>query len=136
MVGTFSQRFACVASEPNGVEYHGFMKPSSWDKQLGLASPLKCAAIQSGQTNNPSMDKDEAEDEVGLDASHHIRIFLRGGEKCFFLTSSLQKLALRHEFPQAEVQVSPPVSGVSGFAVDGIVLRSTQSLCRRTLDRT
>jgi len=89
MVGTFSQRFACVASEPNGVEYHGFMKPSSWDKQLGLASPLKCAAIQSGQTNNPSMDKDEAEDEVGLDASHHIRIFLRDGENLFFLTSSL-----------------------------------------------
>jgi hypothetical protein len=55
------------------------MKPLSWDKQLGLASPLKCAAIQSGQTNNPSMDKHEAEDEVGLDASHHTRIFLRGG---------------------------------------------------------
>ena len=64
------------------------MKPLSWDKQLGLASPLKCAAIQSGQTNNPSMDKDEAEDEVGLDASHHTRIFLRGGENLFSLTSS------------------------------------------------
>jgi hypothetical protein len=63
------------------------MKPLSWDKQLGLASPLKCAAIQSGQTN-PSMDKVEAEDEVGLDASHHIRIFLRGGENLFSLTSS------------------------------------------------
>jgi hypothetical protein len=35
MVGTFSQRFACVASEPNGVERHCFMKPSSWDKPLG-----------------------------------------------------------------------------------------------------
>jgi hypothetical protein len=34
------------------------------------------------------MDKDEAEDEVGLDASHHTRIFLRGGENLFFLTSS------------------------------------------------
>src|ERR1035437_1712222 len=32
------------------------MKPSSWDKQLGLASPLECAASQSGQTNNPSKE--------------------------------------------------------------------------------
>jgi hypothetical protein len=56
---------------------------------LGLVSPLKCGAIQSGQTNNPSKDKDEAGDEVGLDASHHTRIFLRGGGNLFFLTSSL-----------------------------------------------
>jgi hypothetical protein len=62
------------------------MKPLSWDKQLGLASPLKCAAIQSDQTNNPS--KNEVRNEVGLDASHHTRIFLRGGENLFSLTSS------------------------------------------------
>jgi hypothetical protein len=30
------------------------MKPSSWDKQLGLASPLERAARQSNQTDNPS----------------------------------------------------------------------------------
>ncbi len=59
------------------------MKPSRWDMQLGSASPLEYAAIQSGQTNNPSMDKDEAGDEVGLDASHHTRIFRRGGENLF-----------------------------------------------------
>ncbi len=47
----------------------------------------------------------------------------------------LQKLALS-ESPQAEVQALPPVSGVIGFVVGGIVLRSTQSLCRRKLDRT
>jgi hypothetical protein len=64
------------------------MKPLSWDTQLGLALPLKSAAGQSNQTNNPSMDKDEAGDEVGLDASHHTRISQRGGEKIFFLTSS------------------------------------------------
>jgi hypothetical protein len=57
-------------------------------KQLGLASSLKCAVIQSGQTNNPSRDKDEVGDAVGLDASHHARIFLRGGENLFSLTSS------------------------------------------------
>jgi len=62
------------------------MKPLSWDMQLGLASPLKCAAIQSDQTNNPS--KNEVRNEVGLDASHHTRIFLRGGENLFSLTSS------------------------------------------------
>ena len=83
LVGTFSQRLACVASQPNGVEHHCFMKPSSWDKQLGLASPLKCAAIQSGQTNNPSRN------ETGLDASHHIHVSPEGRGKIFFLTSSL-----------------------------------------------
>jgi hypothetical protein len=57
------------------------MEPSSWDKQLGLASPLERAVGQSNQTNNPSKN------EVGLDVSHHTRIFSRGGEKLFFLTS-------------------------------------------------
>jgi len=61
------------------------MKPSSWDKQLGLASPLESAASQSGQTNNPSKTG------VGLDVSHHTCAFPRGGEKFFFLTSSLSK---------------------------------------------
>jgi hypothetical protein len=57
------------------------MKPSSWDKQLGLASPRGSAASQSDQTNNPSKN------EVGLDVSHHARISQRGGEKLFYLTS-------------------------------------------------
>jgi hypothetical protein len=61
------------------------MKPSSWDKQLGLASPLERATGQSNQTNNPS--KNEVGNEVGLDVSHHTRISQRGGEKLFFLTS-------------------------------------------------
>jgi hypothetical protein len=62
------------------------MKPSSWDKQLGLASPRGSAASQSDQTNNPS--KNEVRNEVGLDVSHHARISQRGGENLFFLTSS------------------------------------------------
>jgi hypothetical protein len=82
MVGTLSQRFACVASEPNGVERHCFMKPSSGDQLLGLALPLEPAAGQSNQTNNPSKN------EVGLDVSHHSPVFPRGGEKFSFLTSS------------------------------------------------
>jgi hypothetical protein len=65
------------------------MKPSSWDKQLGLASPLECSASQSGQTNNPSKN------EVGLDVSHHTRIFPRGEEKLFSLTSSFIRRAFR-----------------------------------------
>ena len=55
------------------------MKPWSWDKQLGLASPLKCAAIQSGQTKNPSKN------EVGLDVSHHTHVSPEGRGKYFFL---------------------------------------------------
>ena len=33
------------------------MKPSSWDKQLGLALPQECAASQSDQTVNPSKNE-------------------------------------------------------------------------------
>ena len=55
------------------------MKPLSWDKQLGLASPLKSAAIQSGQTNHPSKN------EVGLDVSHQARTSPEGRGKYFFL---------------------------------------------------
>jgi hypothetical protein len=62
------------------------MKPSSWDKQLGLASPRESAASQSDQTINPS--KNVERNEVGLDVSHHARISQRGGEKIFYLTSS------------------------------------------------
>src|ERR1035441_143271 len=79
LVGTFSQRLACVASYPNGVEHHGFMKPLSWDKQLGLVSPLESAASQSGQTNNPS------ENETGLDVSHHTHVSPEGRGKYFSL---------------------------------------------------
>ena len=62
------------------------MKPSSGDKQVGLASPRESAASQSEKTNKPS--KDVVRNEVGLDVSHHTRISRRGGEKLFLLTSS------------------------------------------------
>jgi hypothetical protein len=65
------------------------MKPSSWDKQVELASPRESAASQSDQTNNPS--KDVVRNEVGLDVSHHTRISQRGGEMLFLLTSSLPR---------------------------------------------
>ena len=55
------------------------MKPWSWDKQLGLASPLESAASQSGQTNNPS------ENEAGLDVSHHTDVSPEGRRENFFL---------------------------------------------------
>ena len=61
------------------------MKPSSWDKQLGLALPRENAASQSDPTNDPS--KNEVRIEVGLDVSHYARISQRGGERLFSLTS-------------------------------------------------
>jgi hypothetical protein len=64
------------------------MKPSNWDKQLGLASSLESAASQSNQTNNPSTN------EVGLDVSHHTRIFPRGGEKLFFLDFLFHRMSV------------------------------------------
>jgi hypothetical protein len=59
------------------------MKPSSWDKQLGLALPRGSAASQSDQTNNPS--KNEVRNEVGLDVSHHTHVSPEGRGKYFFL---------------------------------------------------
>jgi hypothetical protein len=56
------------------------MKPSSWDKQLGLALPRDSAASQSDQTNNPS--KNEVRNEVGLDVTTPAS--LRGAGKRFF----------------------------------------------------
>ena len=55
------------------------MKPFCWDKQLGLASPLKCVAIQSAKT------KSSSKKEIGLDASHCTRVSLEEREKNFFL---------------------------------------------------
>jgi hypothetical protein len=63
------------------------MKPSSWDKQLGLASPRESAASQSDKTNNPS--KNEVRNGVGLDVSHHARISQRGGENIFSCRATL-----------------------------------------------
>jgi hypothetical protein len=57
------------------------MKPLSWDKQLGLASPLNHAAIQ-GKIKSPSNK------EAGLDASHQILVSREGRGENFFLTSS------------------------------------------------
>src|SRR5215469_13239847 len=47
------QHLACVAAQLNGVKRHRSMKSSSRDQQLGLASPLNYAAIQSGKTKTP-----------------------------------------------------------------------------------
>src|ERR1035437_9367694 len=55
------------------------MKPLSWDKQLGLVSPLKHAASQSNETNNPSKN------ETGLDVSHHTHVSPEGRGKYVFL---------------------------------------------------
>ena len=70
------------------------MKPLSWDKQLGLVSPLKCAAIQSGQTKNPSKN------EVGLDASHHAHTSPEGRGKYFFLDILSHRMSVMAIFRQ------------------------------------
>jgi hypothetical protein len=58
------------------------MKPSSRDYQLGLASPLNYAAIQSGNIKNPSHK------EAGLDVTQAPWFPARAGKRIFFLTSS------------------------------------------------
>src|SRR5260370_34921123 len=77
------------------------MKPSSWDKQLGLALPRERAASQSDQSNTPS--KNAVRNEVGLDVSHHTRISQRGGEKCFFLDILFHRMSAMAMFRQPSV---------------------------------
>jgi hypothetical protein len=74
------------------------MKPSSGDKQLGLASPLKYAASQSDKTNNPS--KNEVRNDVVLDVSHHARISQRGGEKLFLLDILFHRMSVMAIYQQ------------------------------------
>src|ERR1035441_9080538 len=68
------------------------MKPLSWDKQLGLVSPLESAASQSGQTNNPS------ENETGLDVSHHTHVSPEGGGKYFSLDILFHRMSVMAMF--------------------------------------
>jgi hypothetical protein len=56
------------------------MKSVSRDQQLGLASPLNYAAIQSGKTKTPLRRRRSGQ---GLDASH--TAFARGEGREFFL---------------------------------------------------
>jgi hypothetical protein len=58
------------------------MKPSTWEQQLGLASPLKYAAIQCDHTKAP-LRRRQGWMQVATLASP-----LEGREKTFFLTSS------------------------------------------------
>jgi hypothetical protein len=77
VVGTLANGLACVASEPNGVERYRFMKPSSWDKQLGLGFAAGMRGEPGGQTKNPSKN------ETGLDASHNIYVSSEGRGEFF-----------------------------------------------------
>jgi hypothetical protein len=77
------------SSQLNGVKRYRYMKPSSRDQQLGLASPLNCAAIQSGKTKTPLRRRRRGQ---GLDASH--TAFREGRGENFLLTSSFTGRAL------------------------------------------
>jgi hypothetical protein len=83
MVGNYRQHLACVAAQPNGVKRHRTMKPPSRDSQLGLASLLNYAAIESGKTKTPLRRRRSGQ---GLDASHNT--FREGRGENFLLTSS------------------------------------------------
>jgi hypothetical protein len=82
------------------------MKPSSWDKQLGLVSPLKSAAIQSGQTNHPSKN------EVGLDVSHHIHVSPEGRGKYFvldILSHRMSVIGIFHHLRRLPNRIAAPI---------------------------
>jgi hypothetical protein len=78
MVGTYRQHLACVAAQLNGVKRHRSMKPSSRDQQLGLASPLNYAAIQSGKTKTPLRSE-----EKRAGAGCKLHRLPRGGKRIF-----------------------------------------------------
>ena len=68
------------------------MKPSSWDKQLGLPLPLKSAASQSDQTNNPS--KDEVRNEVGAGCKSPRPHLSEGLGESFFLDILFHRISV------------------------------------------
>jgi hypothetical protein len=69
------------------------MKPSSWDKQLGLALPLKSAASQSDETNNPS--KNEVRYEVGAGCKSPHPHLPEGRGEVFFLDILFHRMGCR-----------------------------------------
>ena len=70
------------------------MKPSSRDYQLGLASPLNYAAIQSGNIKSPSKK------EAGLDVSHHALVSREGRGENFFLDILFNRMSAMAIFQQ------------------------------------
>ena len=79
------------------------MKPSSWDKQLRLASPLEFAASQDGKNKNLSRN------ETGLDASHHIRFSPEGRGKNFFLDIPFHRMSAIEIFHRLRLRINPPM---------------------------
>jgi hypothetical protein len=80
------------------------MKPVSWDKQLGLASPLETAASQSGKIKSPSNK------EAGLDVSHHALVSREGRGENFFLDILFYRMSVMGILQQAKV-VGVPFRG-------------------------
>ena len=78
----FDQPVGMLPARPHLDQRHLYVKPSSRDYPLGLASPLNYAAIQSGNIKSPSKK------EAGLDISHHTLFPAREGERIVPLTSS------------------------------------------------
>jgi hypothetical protein len=97
------------------------MKPSSWDKQLGMVSPPKSAAIQSGQTNHPSKN------EVGLDVSHHIHLSLEGKGKYFFLDILFHRMSATTIRQGACIVIGMHHSGIAAFGAGVHSAFSTES---------
>jgi hypothetical protein len=77
------------------------MKPSSWDKQLGLALPLKSAASQSDETNNPS--KNEVRYEVGAGCKSPHPHLPEGRGEVFFLDILFHRISVMAMFHQLRV---------------------------------
>jgi hypothetical protein len=64
------------------------MKPLPGNQQLGLASPLNYAAIQSGNIKSPSKK------EAGLDVSHHALVSREGRGENFFLDILFNRMSV------------------------------------------
>ena len=72
------------------------MKQSGRDHQLGLASPLNYAAIQSGNINI----KGPSTKEAGLDVSHQLLVSREGRGENFFLDILFNRMSAIEIFQQ------------------------------------
>src|SRR5207302_6463912 len=109
VVGTLANALLAQLREPNGVEHHRIMKPSSWNKQLGWSRCWNAQRAEGGQDQNPSWQ------QTGLDASYHICVSLEVRGEVFLLTSPFIG-PLTAPLPHRQVQCEITLTSTAAYA--------------------
>jgi len=97
-----------------------FMKPSSWDKQLGLALLQEHAASQSNQTVNPSKNEVRNGGGAGYKSPHpHLT---EGRGESFFLDILFYRISVIGDFSTAIFLIADLRLGQTEYSALSVVL--------------